>query len=176
MNLLLLHDTPIVSVYFDAQNDWLYSDWRGNLSLADVQAGCLTIARCFLDRTYPRILNSNVDVTGMSPQAPKWLAQEYLPHLGLAGIEYLAWVCAPSLLVKHLTNESVRQLRAPMVATFDHLADAYAWLQHAHPTQPGDEPSDRDPEQQARLARRVAALSQELAHYNQAAGRPMVHA
>ncbi|MBO2012993.1 STAS/SEC14 domain-containing protein [Hymenobacter negativus] len=173
MNLLLLQDTPIVSVYFDTKNNWLFSDWRGNLSLAQVQAGCLTIAQCFLERTYPRILNNNTDLTGMSPSAPPWLARDYLPHLGLAGIEYLAWVCAPSLLLKHLTGEAVRQLRAPTVATFDHLADAYAWLQNANVTHPGDMLPHRTPAQQAELNRRIAQLSDELQHYDQIAGRSL---
>ena len=171
MILQLLQETSLVSVYYDAQNDWLFSDWRGDLSLADVQAGCLTIAQCFLERTYPRILNSNCDVTGMSASAPQWLAQEYLPHLGLAGIEYLAWVCAPSLLLRHLAGEAVRQLRAPMVATFDDLADAYAWLQHTRPTLPGDALPYRTPEHQAKLHHRVDLLNQELHQHAVAAGR-----
>jgi len=173
MNLQLLQDTPIVSVYYDSQNDWLFSDWRGDLSLAQVQAGCLTIAQCFLERTYPRILNNNTDVTGMSASTPKWLARDYLPHLGLAGIEYIAWVCAPNLLLKHLANESIQQLRTPMVAMFDDLADAYAWLQHTRVTHPGDMLPYRTAEQQAELSQRVAMLSQELAHYDQTAGRPV---
>lgn len=173
MKLLLLQDTPIVSVYFDEENDWLFNDWRGKLSLADVQTGCLTIAQCFLDRTYPRILNSNVDVTSMSPSAPGWLARDYLPHLGLAGIEYLAWVSAPGVLLQHLTDESVRQLRTPLVVTFDDLASAFAWLQNAHPTHPGDLPPYRSPEQQATLTRRVARLAEQLQHFDQVAGRPM---
>ena len=173
MNLLLLQDSPQVTVYYDAKNDWLFNDWHGKLSLADVQTGCLTIAKCFLARTYPRILNSNVDVTGMSPSAPAWLAREYLPNLGLAGIEYLAWVSAPSVLLQHLTDESVRQLRTPLVATFDDLAGAFAWLQRAHPTHPGDLLPYRSPEQQAKLARRVAQLAEQLRHFDQVAGRPV---
>jgi hypothetical protein len=158
-------------VYYDTTNDWLFSDWRGDLSLAQVQAGCLTIAQCFLERTYPRILNNNTDLTGMSASAPVWLARDYLPHLGLAGIEYLAWVCAPSLLLKHLAGESVRQLRTPVVATFDDLADAYTWLQHTHPTHPGDMQPYRTPAQQSEITKRTAKLAEELHYYDQLAGR-----
>ncbi|MDQ2770818.1 MAG: hypothetical protein M3Y54_09990 [Bacteroidota bacterium] len=168
MELQLLRNTLHVSVYYDSSNEWLFVDWRGELSLARVQAGCLTIAQCFLERSYARILNNNCDVTSMSANVPDWLAGQFLPHLGLAGIEYLAWVCAPSMLVKHLTTEAVRQLRAPMVNIFDDMADAYSWLQHtrfAHldaVAQPG-------PEQQAELASRVAELSDGLRHYRKVA-------
>lgn len=95
-----------------------------------MQAGCLSIAQCCLARTYPRILNSNCEVSSMSADVSAWLATQYLPHLGVAGVDYLAWVCAPDLLLKHFTGEAVRQLRTHNVAVFDDLADAYAWLQH----------------------------------------------
>ena len=169
MQLQLLHDTDTVSVYHDSSNDWLFVDWRGDLSLPLVQAGCLAVARCFLERSYPRILNNNCDVTDMSPAAISWLAEYYLPHLGLAGIEYLAWVCAPSPLVSHLTSEVVRQLRAPMVATFDNVADAYSWLQHSRFAHLDDAAAQPDPDRQAELASRVAQLSEGLRHYRKVA-------
>jgi hypothetical protein len=168
MNLLLLQDSPQVTVYYDACNDWLFTDWHGELSLADVQTGCLTIAQCFLERTYPHILNNNSDVTGMSALVPQWLAQVYLPHLGVAGIEYVAWVCAPSVLLRHLAHESVQQLCAPAVTTFDNLADACTWLQSKRRPLP---PSAPPLEQHARLHKRVNLLTQELQHGQLAAGR-----
>ena len=168
MPLHLLHDTPPVAIYHDVANDWLFADWRGTLSLEQVQAGCLTIAQCFLERSYARVLNSNCDVVSMSADTPQWLARDYLPHLGLAGIEYLAWVCAPSLLLKHLANESVRRLQTPTVALFDDVADAYAWLrlQHPHPEAAAQAAADI---QQAQLHDRVATLANELRHYRQVA-------
>ncbi len=168
MKLQLLRYSLHVSVYYDSSNEWLFVDWRGDLSLSQVQAGCLTIAQCFLERSYSRILNNNSDVTSMSANAPGWLAEQYLPHLGLAGIEYLAWVCAPSMLVKHLTTEAVRQLPAPTVNIFDDMADAYSWLQHtrfAHL----DAVAPLDAERQAELASRVAELSEGLRRYRKVA-------
>lgn len=165
--LCLLHNTPSVAVYHDAANDWLFADWRGALTLAQVQAGCLALASCFLKRPYARVLNSNCDVVSISPEAAPWLAREFLPHLDLAGIEYLAWVCAPSLLLQHFAEESVRRLQAPAVVVFDDLAGAYAWLQRTHrdPAEPNP-PGAARPEQ---LRQRVVALAEELAHYRQVA-------
>jgi hypothetical protein len=165
MPLQLLHDTGPVAAYYDTHNDWLFADWRGTLTLAQVQAGCLTLAQCFLERPYARVLNSNCDVMNMSADAPQWLARDYLPHLGLAGIEYLAWVCAPSLLLKHLAGEAVRQLQTPTVAMFDDLADAYAWLQHTHLGPEAPAATNRHDQ----LRTRVDALSAELVHYQQVA-------
>ena len=171
MRLQLLRDTLHVSVYYDSSNEWLFVDWRGDLSLSRVQAGCLTIAQCFLERSYARILNNNSDVTSMSASVAGWLAEQYLPHLGLAGIEYLAWVCGPGIQLKHLTTEAVRQLRTPVVNIFDDIADAYSWLQHtrfAHL----DAVAQPESERQAELASRVAELSEGLQHYRQVTQLP----
>ncbi|GAA4028960.1 hypothetical protein GCM10022409_11340 [Hymenobacter glaciei] len=170
MQLQLLSDTPPVSVYYDCSNDWLFVNWHGDLSLPLVQAGCLAIARCFLERSYPRILNNNADVTSMDVSAPDWLAEHFLPHLGLAGIEYLGWVCAPIPKVKYLTSQAVRQLRSPVVAIFDDVDEAFSWLQHtrfAHLEAAAT--ADSAFERQAELASRVAELSERLRHYRKVA-------
>ena len=168
MQLQLLHDTPPVAVYYDSVNDWIFADWRGDLTLPDVQAGCLMLAQCFLEQPYTRILNSNCDVVTMSADVPTWLVSYYFPHLRLANIEYMAWVCAPSLVVKHFTTEAASQLQTTTVAMFDDLADAYAWLQH---TQAGKicESPEAAATRHAKLTNRVAAFSEELAHYQQVA-------
>lgn len=170
MQLQLLFDTPPVSVYYDSFNDWLFVDWHGDLTLPLVQAGCLTISRCFLERSYPRILNNNCDVTSTSTNAPIWLADHFLPHLGLAGIEYLAWVCAPSPLLKHLAGQAVRELRAPVVAIFDDVAEAYTWLQHTRFAHLDANASPGSAlERQIELATRVSELSDRLRHYRKVA-------
>ena len=164
MLLSLLHNTPAVAMYYDSANDWLFVDWRGDLDLPMVQAGCLTLAECFLARSYARVLNSNCDVVSMSADVAPWMVHEYLPRMVVAGIEYIAWVCAPSPLAKYVANEAERQLKGPMVATFEDLADAYAWLSNARPTRQALPPTAA---WQSRLRERVATLSDELARYQQ---------
>lgn len=166
MQLQLLQETPTISIFYDSSNDWLFIDWRGDLTLAVVQANCLVIAQCFLERPYPRILNSNSGVTSMAAPVPLWLAREFLPHLRLAGIEYLAWVYAPSLPLKRLTDEAVRKLDAPVVNTFDDLELAFAWLQHTrfhYLDNPADLPSTA--ERQAELSSKVTQLADEINYY-----------
>jgi hypothetical protein len=163
MHLLPLQDTSLVSVYYDASNEWLFADWHGDLTLPQVQAGCLTVAECFLQRPCTRILNNNGDVRSLSPDVPQWLAREYLPHLGLAGVEYLAWVRPPNLFSQRLVDETVNQVDVLRLALFDNLSDAYAWLHDSH-FHHLDDPSVLSPdEQRLKLSKRVAALSAELA-------------
>jgi hypothetical protein len=67
-----------------------------------VQHTCLGIAYCFLDRYFPRVLNSNAHVTAVSWDVAQWLSSEYLPALRLTGVEQMAWVvprtCAPATI------------------------------------------------------------------------------
>ena len=165
MLLHLLHDTPAVAVYYDSANDWLFVDWHGHLDLPRVQAGCLTLAQCLLQRSYARVLNSNCDVTSISADVAPWMVHEYLPRMVLAGIEYLAWVCAPSPLARYVASEAERQLQGAMVASFDDLAAAYAWLSQAHPSAPAPPAADA----QRRLRKRVGALTEAMAQYRQVA-------
>jgi hypothetical protein len=95
MNLQHLCSTLCAEVYFDKTNEWAFVDWAGELTLEAVQHTCLGIARCFLGHYYPRVLNSNAQVTGVSWQVSAWLASEFLPALRLTGIEQMAWVVAP---------------------------------------------------------------------------------
>jgi hypothetical protein len=163
MHLQALQNTSCVSVHYDCSNDWLFADWHGALTLPLVQAGCRTIAECFLQHPCPRILNSNDAVTSLSNDVPQWLAYDYLPYLSAAGIAYLAWVSPLRLLSQHLIAESGSRDNALELAIFDNLTDGYAWLRDSH-FRHLDDPSVGSPnEKRLQLTQRVAALSPEPA-------------
>ncbi|HEX8505551.1 MAG TPA: hypothetical protein VF630_09295 [Hymenobacter sp.] len=132
MNLELIIKTPAVSAYYDRANDWLYLDWSGVLSLHDVQNGCLAVAKCFLERSYTRILNDNSNVTHVAPDVANWLATAYLPHMTLAGIQHIAWVYAPDLDAQCYVEIALYTHAMPVVALFNDVASACTWLAQAH--------------------------------------------
>lgn len=133
MNLNKLCEAPNVTIYFDSWNNWLYLDWYGELTLPVVRYACLEIGRCYLGHSYPRVLNSNTQVTHIDWQVPAWLAHEFLPILELAGVEQMAWVYGPTLRGRDMAHETLRRLPALGVALFDDIEDAVAWLQQTHP-------------------------------------------
>lgn len=137
MHLQLLSTTPAVSVFYDADNEWLYLDWQGDLTLESVQAGCLVVAQCFLHRNYQRVLNDNSGVTSLSPEVASWLATRFLPYLQLTAIEYIAWTYSPNMDTQSWTNSAVYQVDGPVVAMFDDLESAYAWLREVKFRVPG---------------------------------------
>ena len=172
MDLQLLQYAPPVFVYYDTLNDWLFADWHGDLNLARVQEGCLTIAECFLRHSTTRVLNSNCEVTHMSADVPAWLAKPYLPSLRLAGVQHMAWVYGPAPLLQRYVEEAVRPIDdGAVIALFNNLADAYDWLQRSqfHHQASAATPHDATA-RQAELTKRVANLSAELRHYQQLAG------
>lgn len=132
MELQLLHETPNLSVSYDSTNQWLFADWRGDLTLALVQDNCSAVAQRLLEIRCARILNSNVGVTGMAPNVPAWLAREFLPYLRLVDVQHVAWVYSPNLRVKCYTDAALQGPEAPAVYLFDDLEAAVAWLRTVH--------------------------------------------
>lgn len=163
MNLHLLRNTPTIAIYYDSWNNWLFADWQGELTLASVQVACLELAQCVLQRPYARVLNSNAQVTTTQWEVATWLAQDFLPFLTLAGIEKLAWVCAPSLRGRNLAYTISHRLPAVQLALFDELDEAVSWLQQ----RPGEYASGcglplRPAAAQRQLARAVQQFGQLL--------------
>jgi hypothetical protein len=129
MTLQLLRKTPILALYYDSGNDWLFADWQGELTLATVQEACLELANCVLQRPYARVLNSNAQVTTVQWEVAAWLVEEFMPYLGLAGVEKLAWVCAPNLRSRNVVHTILNRLPLLQLALFDELDEAVVWLQ-----------------------------------------------
>jgi hypothetical protein len=164
MDLQLLQETPSVSMYYDADNDWLFVDWRGELTLPLVQESCLALAKCFLKRPYTRILNSNQSVTDFSLNVPHWLYQEFIPLLSQSGIEYLAWVYSPNMLLKPFIDKLVSKIEVPVVNLFDDVESAASWLQHTRFHYPPVPARPCPIARQDALATRIQALSTALGH------------
>jgi hypothetical protein len=130
MDLHLLQETPNVSFYYDASNDWLFADWSGALTLPLTQDGCLLLAECLLKRPYTRILNSNQNVTDFTPSVMLWLHTDFLPLLRYSSVEYGAWVHSSNMLLNPFIDKAVSKLDSPIVNLFDDVESAASWLQH----------------------------------------------
>lgn len=118
-----------MDIYYDSWNDWLFADWRGELTLAAVQTACLHLTQCLLKRPYAHVLNSNAQVTTAQWEVAGWLAQDFLPSLALACVEKLAWVCSPNLRSRNIAHTVLHQVPQLRLALFDELDEAVDWLQ-----------------------------------------------
>ncbi|MVN77811.1 hypothetical protein GO988_15880 [Hymenobacter sp. HMF4947] len=164
MQLHLLSKTPCLSIYYDSKNNWLFLDWEGELTLPAVQVACVELARCFLHRPYPRVLNNNTQVTGVSWSVATWLVREFLPHLPLAGVEQVAWVSSASLLGRNMVQTVVNWLPWLSATLFDDLEAAVHWLRQVQTSgTTGFLLPQRLPATQAKLAQTVQELQRKVA-------------
>jgi alpha-galactosidase/6-phospho-beta-glucosidase family protein len=135
MQLHLLRTTTCLSIYYDSSNNWLFLDWTGNLTLPAVQEACVAVAQCYLQRTYSRVLNSNLQVKGISWSVATWLGMEFLPYMAVTGVEHVAWVSASSLPGRNLVQTMLQWVSEPVLKLFDNTEEAIAWLQQAGSSQ-----------------------------------------
>lgn len=163
MRLQLLDRHPCLAIYYDSLNDWLFLDWEGPLALPAVQTACLAVARCYLPRPYARVLNSNAQVTGVHWSVAVWLAQEFLPHLALAGAAHVAWVHSLSLPGRSMVQTVINWLPGPAITCFGDVEEAVAWLAHipSAPVRGGTPP--RTAGHQAQFEQVVHELGQKIA-------------
>ncbi|RZK19102.1 MAG: hypothetical protein EOO56_14870 [Hymenobacter sp.] len=164
MNLQHLCSATSAEVYFDNYNNWVYVDWVGELTLPTVQHTCLSIARCFLNHYYPRVLNSNAHVTSVTWDVSPWLASEFLPALTFTGVEQMAWVVPPGLRARNNVLTTVNLFPHVAISLFDEVENAVTWLQQTAPEdlQTGCPPLGRCYADEQKLHYLVEGLAQQL--------------
>lgn len=92
INLRHLGSVSPVAGYFDPDNDWLFLEWEGDLTLDVVQRAYQEIARCYRwHASAPRVRTSNAQVTSSAPDVVRWLVEEFLATVSLAGVKQVAW-------------------------------------------------------------------------------------
>ncbi len=130
--MILLLDSPSISISFDSIEHWLYAEWKGSQDLHSVQQGALEMLRLLAQERCSKVLNDNRLVTTIWADAAEWGGRVWFPQMVDAGLQYFAWVYSPnafSRLSTDLTLAHTGQL--PHVATFDNLETAADWLRDA---------------------------------------------
>jgi hypothetical protein len=129
MPLTPLFASESLDAYYDTDNAWLYLDWKGPQSLQQVQNDCRQVTALIYQTQARKALNDNSHTTHSSWEMVMWVAKEYLPEAGRAGMEYVAWVKSPVLECRNDVDLMALALGLkPQVAIFDDLDEAYFWL------------------------------------------------
>jgi len=162
MHLKHLCSAQCAQVYYDTTNDWVFVNWAGELTLDAVQHTCLGIARCFLDHYYPRVLNSNAQVTHVGHDVAQWLSSEYLPALRLTGVEQMAWVVPEGLRARNRILDTVNLFPHIAINLFDDVESAVTWLQQTALPHTGYSPRGRSYADELKLRSIVEAFAQRL--------------
>lgn len=129
MPLNRLLTSQVLDAHYDQNNDWLYLDWKGPQKLAWVQAAGQQVLDLVRQLGIRKVLNDNTHITETSWELVEWIAYDYLPQVGQAGVEYVGWVHSPALECRGHLDLMVTFLgQKPEVSTFGDVASAYAWL------------------------------------------------
>ncbi|KAA9333131.1 hypothetical protein F0P96_09120 [Hymenobacter busanensis] len=128
MQLQPITDTPSITIGFDAVNNWLYVDWKGEHDQESSQTCCLLMLEALRKFPCAKILNDNSSITRTTVQLTVWGAW-WLEEMQRAGLQYVAWVYPRVFEARQATEATVKFIQQPVVATFDDVASAYVWLQ-----------------------------------------------
>ena len=128
MQLHSIVDSPEISIGYDAQNHWLYVDWKGEHDGESSWACCQLMLETLRAWPCPKILNDNSSISRTTMQLSErslgWVAQ-----MRAAGLQHLAWVLPRNMFARQSVETVVIGIETPKVVTFDDLASAYIWLQ-----------------------------------------------
>ena len=125
-----LYTEDFISICYDAEEAWLYADWRGYQTVGTVQAGCEMILKLMVDQETSSVLNDNTHVSGIWSGAAEWVATDWFPRMRQAGLRSFAWVYSPSRFSQVSTDATLAHVEpdAPWVKVFSTIDDAKAWL------------------------------------------------
>lgn len=135
MQLHPIVNSPELFIGHDAENQWLYVDWKGEHDQDTSQACCMLMLDSL--RAWPchKILNDNSSISRTTVQLSEWGAW-WIGEMRTAGLQHIAWVLPRTLIARQSVERVVVAVETPRIATFDDVASAYVWLQQQPVTQP----------------------------------------
>lgn len=132
MTLVPLFTSEVLAAHYDQNNAWLYLEWQGPQRLEPVQAAGRRLLQYVKQLGVRKVFNDNTYITESSYELVRWIADDYLPQAGQAGVEYVAWVHSPVLDCRSYIDIMTSFLGPrPEVAVFADAASAYSWLSSA---------------------------------------------
>ena len=129
MSKTLLYESDHIDIYYDADHQWIYTDWKGYQTVGWVQSGCEQILEYMMACGASKVLNDNTRVVGIWIGAAHWGATNWFPRMQKAGLKHFAWIYSPTRLSQISTDASLDEGTNDVVRTFYSLEEASAWLE-----------------------------------------------
>ncbi|TGE27334.1 SpoIIAA family protein [Hymenobacter metallicola] len=128
MPLRILQELPYLDVYYDYTNEWIYAEWRGEITFERAQEGGEVVLQLVQLEHATKLLNDNSQVTGMWLEAPEWRQMNVFPRLHTAGLSYVAWVYSPDLYSRFSVDRAISAVNQPVALPFEDMQMAKNWL------------------------------------------------
>ena len=121
--------TTFLITEFDQQNNWIYNNWQGLLTMECIQQGSYGILDIIQQSQCPYLLTDNTHLLGSWKHGNDWLEKIWIPQALAAGMTYYAHVKAPGVFGQASVEDMHLRVgsRLPL-QLFDEMEDAVAWL------------------------------------------------
>jgi len=124
-NVLLSNSFIDITFY---QEGFLHVNWKGYLSVGQVQEGCELILRTMLTQQCFLSINDNRAVKGSWTQAIKWLEMNFMPRLVESGVQKIAFLYAQHQSARYSVDRLLEVNDQYYGQTFDDFKQATNWL------------------------------------------------
>jgi len=116
------------SSVYDEENDWIYNDWIGDVTVEEVIEAC-KVSIDHLEAHKPsKVLNDNSKLSGSWDEANDWIAQNWMPRALAAGLKKFAHIISPDVFGALSAEELVTRVSDFEMRIFNNRAEAEAWL------------------------------------------------
>lgn len=125
---ILLYQQSNVEVFWDEKEKWLYVNWTGPQSTAELQRDYEQLLRLLVARNADSVLNDHTNVEGSVITLSEWGAPEWFARMRQAGLRNFAWVFAPDR-ISQVTVDGIMEASAPgNTRIFWSVPEAVNWL------------------------------------------------
>ena len=131
----LLYASESISVWYDPENDWIYTEWNGYLNLHVIRENGENILHFLKEKQCSKILSNNQRVKGAWLDSCNYLAEDLLPKLKESGLKFLAWVQSPSPYSQYSTEQTMEATCITIksqINFFHSVPVAKDWLKSVH--------------------------------------------
>lgn len=115
--------TPLGRVYLTVETDevnrWIFTDWKGYLTVDSVQNGATAYTVALANAGFSRVLNDTRAVRGPWDHSMDWVLNVWAPQAAQAGLKYFAMVTSPETLADSSAANFYAQLTAFHAEVFD---------------------------------------------------------
>jgi hypothetical protein len=114
-------------------DNWLYVKWKGERSKENMMEGAEFMLQFVEETGCHKIINDSTEYTQAWPNIIGWVADEFVPRLEKAGIQYFAWIYDDKNLAKVPADAILKREKSDiMVMVFDNVPTAETWLRSIH--------------------------------------------
>lgn len=114
---------------YDKENQWIYLDWNGFLTVELVKAGSEELLKMITDLKVAKVLVDNRKVSGPWQAANEWYEKDWNPRAVGNGLRYMAVIMSDNLFTQ-LSLQNFEKITSGVytVHIFNSDPNAKAWL------------------------------------------------